>query len=156
MEYILGPKEDGCIFCDKAGQSRDRENMVLFRGEQAFVLMNLYPYNNGHLMIAPYTHCPTTRQLGAGELTEIMLLADRSMEVLEDSIKAQGFNFGANIGRAGGAGIEKHVHFHLVPRWMGDTNYMPVVGHTKVMVQGLLETYDTLKPHFDRLNRKGD
>jgi ATP adenylyltransferase len=155
MEYIRRAKtEEGCIFCDKPSRGSDRENLILYRGDRVFVLMNLYPYNNGHLMIAPYVHQDTTHELDGETLQEVMVLADRSMAILEKVMKAQGFNFGANIGGAAGAGIEEHVHFHIVPRWVGDTNFMPILGHTKVQVQGLQETFDELKPHFDRLKEE--
>ena len=153
MEYVQAPKSesDGCIFCDKPKQDNDRENLVLFRGNKCSLLMNLYPYNNGHLMIAPYKHCSSTDDLCKETYVEIMSLADKSMRILEKTMHPQGFNFGANIGEAAGAGIAEHIHFHIVPRWNGDTNLMPVVGHTKVMVQGLRETFDLLKPEFDQL-----
>lgn len=149
IEYIRSPKEDGCIFCDKPAGDNDREDLILYRGEKVFILMNLYPYNNAHLMIAPYIHVDNTEELDADTYKEIMVLADQSMEILKETIDAQGFNFGANIGAAAGAGIEEHIHFHIVPRWAGDTNFMPVLGHTKVEVQGLQECYDLLRPHFD-------
>jgi len=149
IEYIRSPKEDGCIFCDKPAGDNDREDLILYRGEQAFILMNLYPYNNAHLMIAPYIHVDNTEELDADTYKEIMVLADQSMAILKETMDAQGFNFGANIGAAAGAGIEEHIHFHIVPRWAGDTNFMPVLGHTKVEVQGLQECYDLLRPHFD-------
>ena len=149
IEYIRSPKEDGCIFCDKPAGDNDREDLILYRGEKAFILMNLYPYNNAHLMIAPYIHVDNTEELDADTYKEIMVLADQSMAILKETIDAQGFNFGANIGAAAGAGIEDHIHFHIVPRWAGDTNFMPVLGHTKVEVQGLQECYDLLRPHFD-------
>ena len=149
IEYIRSPKEDGCIFCDKPAGDNDREDLILYRGEKAFILMNLYPYNNAHLMIAPYIHVDNTEELDADTYKEIMVLADQSMAILKETMDAQGFNFGANIGAAAGAGIEEHIHFHIVPRWDGDTNFMPVLGHTKVEVQGLQECYDLLRPHFD-------
>ena len=151
IEYIRSPKEDGCIFCDKPAGDNDREDLILYRGEKAFILMNLYPYNNAHLMIAPYIHVDNTEELDADTYKEIMVLADQSMAILKETMDAQGFNFGANIGAAAGAGIEEHIHFHIVPRWAGDTNFMPVLGHTKVEVQGLQECYDLLRPHFDRI-----
>ena len=153
IDYILNPKQEGCIFCDKSDSTDDRKNLVLFRGKQNFVLMNLYPYNNAHLMIAPYEHKSNTHKLQRDTLAEILKLADDSMMILEKQLLAQGFNFGANIGSAAGAGIEDHIHFHVVPRWIGDTNYMPIVGHTKVLFECLLETYDKLKPYFDNLNQ---
>jgi len=153
MEYIRAKKdkEEGCVFCIKSEEDTDRDNLVLFRGGSAFVLMNLYPYNNGHIMICPYEHVETTEFLSKACMTEIMALADQSMNIFRKSMKAQGFNFGANIGVAGGAGIADHIHFHIVPRWVGDTNFMPVIGQTKVMVDGLLDTYDILKTEFNKL-----
>lgn len=152
IEYVRQPQEEECIFCAKPQQNDDRETLILFRGNQAFVLMNLYPYSNGHLMVAPYRHCDNTEDLETDTLTEIMTLANHSMAILRKTMRAEGFNFGVNVGRAAGAGIEEHVHYHLVPRWAGDTNYMPILGHTKVIVEGLQETYDLLKPEFDRLS----
>ena len=151
IEYIRSPKEDGCIFCDKPAGDNDREDLILYRGEKVFILMNLYPYNNAHLMLAPYIHVDNTEKLDTDTYKEIMVLADQSMAILKETMDAQGFNFGANIGAAAGAGIEEHIHFHIVPRWAGDTNFMPVLGHTKVEVQGLQECYDLLRPHFDRI-----
>ena len=151
MEYIRGDKEKGCIFCKKLKGEDDRESLILSRGDQSFVLMNLFPYNNAHLMIAPYKHVGTTNDLEQRSLNEIMWFADRSMTIMKKNINADGFNFGSNIGIAGGAGIVDHIHFHVVPRWKGDTNFMPVIGKTKVQVQALQETYDELKPTFDLL-----
>ncbi|MDP6790253.1 MAG: HIT domain-containing protein, partial [Candidatus Marinimicrobia bacterium] len=110
-----------------------------------------YPYNNGHLMISPYEHVSNPMELGENKLNEIMKISTKSMAVLSEKLKAEGFNFGANIGKAGGAGIEEHIHYHIVPRWTGDTNFMPVTGNAKVMVEGMLETYDKLKPGFDKI-----
>ena len=152
MDYIRSPKEKGCIFCDKNQSNNDRNNLVLYRGKYSFVLMNLYPYNNAHLLVSPYGHINTTLEVTDETNTEMMNLVNHSMKILKTALNAEGFNFGANIGSIGGAGIEEHVHFHVVPRWLGDTNFMPVIGHTKVMVEGLLETFDELKPYFDKLN----
>ena len=151
IDYIRSEKEEGCIFCDKPAKGDDRTMLILYRGEYSFVLMNLYPYNNGHLMIAPYQHTGNTQELSYSSRSEIMELADQTMTIQKNVMNAEGFNYGANIGYSGGAGIADHIHFHIVPRWAGDTNFMPVVGHTKVQVQGLRETYDDLKPHFDKL-----
>ncbi len=153
MEYILAPKDagDGCVFCSNSQAGKDRENLILYRGKTVFVIMNLYPYNNAHLMVVPYRHVDNTQKLTPDELSEMMQVADASMEILKKKMSAQGFNFGANIGSAAGAGIEEHIHFHIVPRWVGDTNFMPVLGHTKVLVQGLLDSYDSLRPYFDEL-----
>jgi len=153
MEYIRAKKDknEGCVFCIKSDSETDRDNLVLYRGNSAFVLMNLYPYNNGHIMVCPYDHVKTTDSLSKDCMMEIMELADKSMKIFRETMKAEGFNFGANIGVSGGAGIADHIHFHVVPRWVGDTNFMPVIGHTKVMVDGLLDTYDKLKIKFDKL-----
>ena len=152
IDYIRTPKEEGCIFCDKPESDDDRESLILYRGEASFVLMNLYPYNNGHLMVAPYDHESDPLAVSAEGKSEIMNLVDRSTEILHGALHPQGFNFGANIGEAGGAGIADHLHYHLVPRWNGDTNFMPVLGHTKTVVEGLKETYDSLKPGFDKID----
>ena len=152
IEYIRSEKDDGCIFCDKPEKDDDREMLILHRGGNAFVMMNLYPYNNGHLLIAPYSHTDNSNDLTAEDRSEIMELADAAMGIMKKTMNVEGFNFGANIGRSGGAGIEEHIHYHVVPRWSGDTNFMPVVAHTKVQVQGLQDCYDSLKPHFDSIN----
>ncbi len=156
MEYVRTPKDDGCVFCKKSASDQDRNNLVLFKGTNSIVLMNLYPYNNAHLLIAPYKHVDTTLELSSQVSNEMMNLANESMRIIKMVMNAEGFNFGANIGAIGGAGIKDHIHFHVVPRWLGDTNFMPVIGHTKVMVEGLLETYDELKPHFEKIKLIGD
>ena len=153
IDYIRAPKEEGCIFCAKSEPGDDRENLVLFRGESSFILMNLYPYSNGHLMIAPFKHTSETSDFSRETNLEIMVMANKSMEILKMVMKAEGFNFGANLGKAAGAGIEEHLHYHIVPRWIGDTNFIPILGHTKVMVEGLQETWDILKPHFNKIKK---
>ncbi len=155
MDYIRSSKENGCIFCKKSKSNKNRDNLVLFRGTDSFVLMNLYPYNNAHLLIASYEHVATTLELAAQVSNEMMNLTNESMRIIKKTMNAEGFNFGANIGAIGGAGIKDHIHFHVVPRWLGDTNFMPVIGHTKVMLEGLLETYDELKPHFEKIKLIG-
>ena len=156
IEYIRSPKENGCIFCNKSKANDDQENLILYRGNKSFILMNLYPYSNGHLMISPFEHTADTNNLSKDCNLEIMELANASMNILRNTMNAEGFNFGANLGKAGGAGIEEHLHYHIVPRWNGDTNFMPVVGHTKVMVEGLNETWNILKPYFDKLKESAD
>ncbi|GIT40377.1 MAG: hydrolase [Candidatus Neomarinimicrobiota bacterium] len=151
IDYIKSEKEKGCIFCDKPAEGDDHSMLILYRGENSFVIMNLYPYNNGHLMIAPYQHTDSTHELNSSSRSEIMELADQIMTIQKNIMNADGFNYGANIGYSGGAGIADHIHFHIVPRWTGDTNFMPVLGHTKVQMQGLQETYNDLRPHFDKL-----
>ena len=152
MDYIQNPKEKGCVFCNKSQSLDDRINLLLYKGEESFVLMNLYPYTNGHLMISPFKHTSDTNDLSDFCNKEIMLLANRSINILKKIMGAEGFNFGANLGKAGGAGIEEHIHYHIVPRWVGDTNFMPVVGNTRVMIEGLQESWDKLKPEFDLIS----
>ena len=118
---------------------------------RASLMSGLYPYTNGHLMISPYSHTSDTNDLSSNCNQEIMHLANESMKILKNKMNAEGFNFGANLGKAGGAGIEDHLHYHIVPRWNGDTNFMPVVGTTKVMVEGLNETWVSLKHEFDAI-----
>jgi|TARA_B110000467_G_scaffold144442_1_gene147217 ATP adenylyltransferase len=151
MDYIQTPKVDGCVFCNKAHSDDDKKDLVLFRGKESYVLMNLYPYSNCHILITPYGHTADTNSITPDGNKEIMWLANQTMNILKLKVDADGFNFGANIGKAGGAGIEEHLHYHIVPRWNGDTNFMPVVGNTKVIVEGLMESWEKLRPHFDKL-----
>ena len=154
MEYLKRKKnlEDGCVFCAKnISDGELRDVLILHKGKEAFVVMNLYPYTNGHLLICSNEHTERLTDLSSSVLTEVMHLSKVSMNILNSIMNPNGFNFGANIGKAGGAGISEHIHFHLVPRWEGDTNFMPVVGHSKVIMDGLFDTYDSLKPHYDRL-----
>jgi ATP adenylyltransferase len=149
MAYIgAGPKDEGCIFCAKPAQDRDEENLLLLRGERVFVLMNLYPYNSGHLMVAPYAHLPTIQELDAETLTELMTTAQRCLAALNEALHPQGYNMGINQGAVAGAGIADHVHYHIVPRWNGDTNFMPVLADTKVMPEYLQTTYRQIKEHL--------
>src|SRR5579859_1254650 len=137
MAYINQPNQAGdtaCFLCDYIRDpAHDARNLVLARGERCFVVMNRYPYNNGHLMIAPYAHVPTIEELGPEELTELMVLAQRSLAAFRDAMHPDGYNMGINQGRVAGAGLTEHVHYHVVPRWNGDTNFMPVLGEVKVM-----------------------
>ncbi|HOT97836.1 MAG TPA: HIT domain-containing protein [bacterium] len=148
MEYILQEKPEGCIFCDKPLEARDRENLILHRGASCFVIMNFYPYNNGHLMVVPYRHTADLAGLTESERLEMMTLLGRCTEVLGAQMHPQGFNIGMNLGQVAGAGIDEHLHFHIVPRWNGDTNFMPVTGHTKVLSQGLQESWEALRGLF--------
>ena len=154
MGYIRTSKNEfgPCLFCDKSNIGKDEENLVVHRGELSYVLMNLYPYNNGHLMIAPYDHERNFDDLQSDTQVEMMNLMSLSMEVLRGSLSADGFNFGLNVGKCSGAGIDNHIHFHIVPRWNGDNNFMPVIGNTKVIVQGLFDTYDVLYPSFKKIS----
>jgi ATP adenylyltransferase len=145
LEYLAVPKTDGCVFCHAAQSDEDRENLVLDRGKLAFLILNRYPYNNGHFMVVPYAHVSSLEDLDAPVLTEMMLLLNQGLAALRRAMAPEGFNIGANLGRAAGAGIEDHVHIHAVPRWAGDTNFMPVVGDMRVVPQTWLQTYDLLK-----------
>jgi ATP adenylyltransferase len=153
MAYVSAEKEHGfegpsCVFCSLPAQDDDERTYILYRGARAFVIMNLYPYNNGHLMVVPYAHVDSISALDEETLTEMMGLAQRSQAVLTEAMRPQGFNLGMNQGRAAGAGIADHVHMHLLPRWIGDTNFMPALGDVRVMPQHLDETYQLLRPGF--------
>jgi ATP adenylyltransferase len=148
MEYIGGADLPGCIFCDKPAAGDDESNLIVHRGEAAYVLMNLYPYSNGHLMVAPYRHVAAPGDLDEGERAEMWALLDRAIGVLSEVMAPHGFNAGINIGRVAGAGVEDHIHLHVVPRWNGDTNFMPVVGQTRVLPELLDETHRKLSPRF--------
>ena len=152
MEYILAAKEQGddsgCIFDDLPAEDDDERTRILRRGRLAFVIMNSFPYNPGHVMVAPYRHVGDFRALEADALAEIDALIGRSITALEDEMQPHGFNLGMNLGRVAGAGIPDHVHWHVVPRWNGDTNFMPVVGQTRVLPELLEETYRRLRPRF--------
>jgi len=145
LEYLTQPGTDGCIFCNAVKGDDDRESLLLLRGERAFLILNRYPYNNGHFMVVPYDHVPSLEDLEAATLTEMMLLLNRGLAALRAAMYPDGFNIGANLGHVAGAGIDDHVHLHVVPRWSGDTNFMPVVGDMRVVPQTWLQTYDQLK-----------
>lgn len=146
MQYISAPKEgDGCIFCDLPLENRDEENLILFRGDSCFVIMNAFPYNPGHLMVAPYRHTAEYEALGNEELIEMQLLAGRCIRALKQSMSPQGFNMGVNLGKVAGAGFDGHLHLHIVPRWNGDTNFMPVFSEVRVVAECLGATYKKLK-----------
>ena len=140
--------EDECIFCVKPGADDDRENLIVHRGERCFVILNLFPYTNGHLMVAPYEHIASLQGLSPETIGEMMALAQRAMRRLEEVYDPDGYNVGFNQGRAAGAGVEHHIHLHVVPRWGGDTNFMPVIADTKVMPQTLEQSYDALAGAF--------
>lgn len=151
MEYIKNKDASQKIFSSKPNETEDKENLILHRGESCYIIMNYYPYNNGHLMIVPYKESDSVENLADETLTEIMRLTKKTMKILRENLQCHGFNFGANIGKGSGASIEGHLHFHIVPRWTSDTSFMPVVGSTKVVAQGLHDTYDQLKPFFEEI-----
>ena len=145
LEYVSGGAgEGGCIFCDKPGVDDD-EALIVHRGERAFVVLNLYPYANGHLMVAPYRHLATPGELDAGERAEVWELMDAGLVALTSAMAPAGFNCGINLGRAAGAGVEGHLHLHVVPRWNGDTNFMPVLADVRVMPEHLSRTLEKVR-----------
>lgn len=153
LAYITGASGPGpapCIFC-AALDRRDAEPLLLFRGETCFIVLNLYPYNNGHLMVAPTRHVATLAGLDERELSELMRLTQRAEIAIEEAYQPQGMNIGVNLGRSGGAGVVDHVHVHVVPRWTGDTNFMTIVGETRVLAEDLAATAKRLRPIFERL-----
>jgi ATP adenylyltransferase len=139
LEYVAGADEhDGCVFCQAAAEE-DEPGLVVHRGERAFVLLNRYPYASGHLMVAPYRHGPEFGELSSEEALEVHRLAAQGIGALAEAMRPQGFNLGWNLGRIAGAGVVDHVHLHVVPRWAGDTNFMPVLGDVKVIPEALQE-----------------
>lgn len=145
IEYIRSKKGEGCIFCQKSKERRDSQNYILFRGKKNFVMLNLYPYNPGHLMVACYRHLATFEGLSDEELFEHFDLMRKCVGALKGAYKPDGFNIGINLGGVAGAGVEGHVHTHIVPRWNGDTNFTAVVSDIRVIPQALASTYNDLK-----------
>jgi len=148
IQYILNEKPGGCVLCDKPGEGKDASNHILYRGDKNFVIMNLYPYNPGHLMVAPYRHTDTLEKLTTEERNEHFELVSRSITVLKEVFNPDGFNLGANLGKAAGAGIDDHYHSHIVPRWQGDTNFMSVLADVRVVPQAIADTYKMLEGKF--------
>jgi ATP adenylyltransferase len=145
MEYIKeGYQGSECLFCTLMAMKDGIENLILYRGDKAFVVLNRFPYTNGHMMVVPYDHKPSLEGLDQETLSEMILLVQRGLKVLRSAYSADGFNLGSNIGEAAGAGVEEHVHLHLVPRWHGDTNFMATTANTRVIPESLEETYALL------------
>lgn len=138
-------EQSGCILCTAHSDGRDSERLIVFRGKLAFVIMNLYPYNSGHVMVVPYRHLPSLTDLSDEEMLEIMTLLKRMINALKTVASPDGYNIGSNLGRTAGAGIDQHIHFHLVPRWNGDTNFMPVLADVKMISEEMRETFDKLQ-----------
>lgn len=142
MQYILdNSKSSGCVFCNKPKEDDNRANLILYKGKNSFVIMNRYPYSNGHLLITPYSHVGDMEDLSAEELCEMTIEAQRSIGILKKVMNPDGFNVGMNLGKAAGSGIDDHIHLHIVPRWNGDTNFMPVLSDVRVMPEHLDDTY---------------
>jgi ATP adenylyltransferase len=152
MVYIdHGDKDEGCIFCTKPRHPDPREALLLSQTKHSLVMLNKYPYNNGHLLLAPKRHESRLDNLPREEHADLQEALRRSLAIVHAALHPGGINLGMNVGKCAGAGVEDHLHWHLVPRWEGDTNFMPVVGETRVMPQHLLDSYDRLKPHFESL-----
>ncbi len=152
MEYILADDKRGeCVLCPGEDRSRDRERLILFMGERVMVIMNKYPYTNGHVMVAPVRHVGGLEDLSGEEMLDLMSMLRETTGVLREHMNPDGFNVGLNLGRVAGAGMKDHLHFHVVPRWDGDTNFMTVFADVRVIPQHIQETYNELRPYFDRL-----
>lgn len=155
LEYIeTADQPKGCIFCITSKDSEDRKNLIVYRGNTAFVILNRFPYNNGHVMIAPYTHTSEFSSLSDPEKLELIDLLILTKEALSLVMNPQGFNVGINLGRSAGAGIEDHLHIHVVPRWNGDTNFMPILANTKVIPESLDQTWLKLNEGFQKLKNR--
>ncbi|MFP4084524.1 MAG: HIT family protein [Desulfonatronovibrio sp.] len=148
IEYILGPKPDECVFCLPDHTDEDEERLVLHRAKHCFVIMNKFPYSNGHLMVTPYRHVQCLTELEDHEITEIMLWLKECARLMKKAFNPPGINVGLNIGEAAGAGIREHLHFHVLPRWVGDHSFMAVMNETMVIPEHLKSTYNKLKPLF--------
>ena len=160
MDYLWSPwryqsvanihKNDHCVFCDEEVPSNDSDRLILFRGEYHFIILNRFPYTCGHLLVAPYQHIADIASLSSDQSLEMMTLIQRVTSALKQVYNPDGFNLGMNLGKCAGAGIDKHVHFHIVPRWCGDSNFVSVTGETRVLPETLETTYSKLKPFFEK------
>jgi ATP adenylyltransferase len=149
MKYIENnEKEEGCVFCNAQAKKDSTANLIAFRGQLAFVILNLYPYTSGHLMVVPFEHVATLEELNPSTRAEMMELTSQCMAVLRKTYNPQAFNMGANIGEAAGAGVPGHVHIHVVPRWGGDTNFMSALGETRVLPESIEDTYKRVREGF--------
>lgn len=150
LSFILGPRSKGCLFCQLPKAKTDRKNLIIYRGRYHYIILNRFPYNNGHLMVVPFRHVKDLQRLTPGENAEMMDLCGVAARVLDKTMHPQGYNLGMNLGLAGGAGIRNHLHMHLVPRWNGDTNFMPILSETKVLVEHIDDTYERLAPAIEK------
>ncbi len=152
MEYInRAAQEPGCFLCQKPKENNDPANLILYRGESNFIILNSYPYNTGHLMVAPYRHIGDPSLLNKAEAKEHLEIIQLGLRVLTEVMRPEGFNIGMNLGRVAGAGLADHIHTHIVPRWQGDTNFMPVIADTKILPETLAATYQKLKQAIEAL-----
>jgi len=153
IDYILGPKPDSCVFCLPQHEREDEERLVLYRAAHSFVIMNKFPYNSGHLMVTPFRHVMNLTQCSPEECDEMMWLMQQCVRICQEVFSPHGLNCGLNIGEAAGAGIREHLHFHVVPRWNGDSSFMAAFSETRVIPEHLQATYTKLKPRFEGLQR---
>jgi len=151
IEYILSDKEESCIFCDALSKNDD---LTLFKGEITIAMMNKYPYINGHILVAPVRHFSALAQLNSEETQSLLITVEKSVGIIKKAMNPDGFNVGLNLGKVAGAGVEEHLHFHIVPRWLGDTNALTVFADVRVIPEHLQATYNNLKVYFDRLEIK--
>lgn len=151
IEYILSEKEESCIFCDALSKNDD---LTLFKGEITMAMMNKYPYINGHILVAPVRHLSALDQLNSEETQSLLITVEKSVGIIKKAMNPDGFNVGLNLGKVAGAGVEEHLHFHIVPRWFGDTNALTVFADVRVIPEHLQTTYNNLKVYFDRLEIK--
>ncbi len=152
-EFILSDKKEiGCIFCDAIQDNEDEKKLIVYRGKTCFCILNKYPYSGGHLMVAPNEHKGSISELTKEEMLELMCLAGETELILKESMNPDGFNIGANLGKAAGAGVVGHFHLHIVPRWVGDTNFMPVLSETKVMSQSLRDVYNLIESKMKNIS----
>ncbi|HIJ57943.1 MAG TPA: HIT domain-containing protein [Deltaproteobacteria bacterium] len=149
MEYIQGRKDESCIFCKAISE---QDELTLYKGSTTLVVMNKYPYINGHMLVAPNRHLSSLEQLSRSEKGDLLQTVDQSIAVLKTVMHPDGFNVGLNLGKVAGAGVESHLHFHIVPRWLGDTNALTVFAEVRVIPEHLKSTYNNLKPYFDKIN----
>ena len=150
MDYILGERPYGCIFCPEGNGESDEERFLLYRGDRSMVIMNRFPYNNGHLLVAPWKHTSSLDGLKDEELFDLIRTVRWSVAVLREAMSPDAFNVGLNLGTVAGAGVEAHVHFHVVPRWNGDTSFMTVLAEVRVIPEHLQQTYKMLLPYFEK------
>ena len=148
MAYINSVKTKGCFLCRIIKEKKDLRNFVLLRTKKAISLLNTYPYNNGHVMVVPLKHVKHLEQLGPDQIEEAFRQAKKIVAALKKALRPSGFNIGINLGKAAGAGLESHIHIHIVPRWDGDTNFMPTLAETKVISQSLRQTYKAIRKHL--------
>jgi ATP adenylyltransferase len=151
MQYILDTTEKGCIFCQEVEKGREKEHLLLYKNKFSLVMMNKFPYTCGHLLVAPTRHTADLDDLPENELTNLFLTLRQSVKLLSEVMKPHGFNIGMNLGRIAGAGIGEHIHLHIVPRWKGDTNFMPILADSMVISESLQETYNRLYSYFKNL-----